>query len=84
MPDHTYRGMVMSGIGVEEYYGPPRPGQSWSQYESFMQMPIAASIGGVIIGAVLGGPIGAIAMGLGGWALGSGIQQKKKSLTQGG
>ena len=72
------------GVGAEgDYYGPPRPGQSWAQYESFMDMPIAVGASGAVIGALIAGPVGAIVGGMGAWVLSS-SKTKNKSLTQGG
>lgn len=67
-------------LGAVKYYGPPRPGQSFTQYQSFMELPIAA--GGAVIGALLFGPIGAVAVGAG--ALLTARAVKNKSKTQGG
>jgi hypothetical protein len=67
----------------EDYYGPPRPGQSYNQYNSFMQMPIVVGASGATIGALVAGPIGAIVGGVGSWIMSDAIN-KRKSPTQGG
>jgi len=76
--------MFTTQLGQEpEYYGPPRPGQSFAQYESFMSLPLAA--GGAVVGALLLGPIGLLAGGIGGWlAPRLATKSKSKSETQGG
>jgi hypothetical protein len=76
---------MFKGLGEEkaDYYGPPRPGQSFTQYQSFMKIPIASGIGGAAIGALVAGPIGAIVGGIGAWYLSSNVK-KNKSETQGG
>ena len=73
------------GVGAEEFYGPPRPGQSFSQYESFMQTPFYTA-SGVVIGAMVAGPIGAIVGGVGSWLIGDTLSKKSrpKSRVQGG
>lgn len=67
-------------LGADEYYGPPRPGQSFTQYQSFMELPIAA--GGAIVGALLFGPIGAIVGGAGSFF--AAAKMKNKPKVQGG
>jgi hypothetical protein len=77
----------VSGMGdapIADYYGPPLPGQSFSQYESFMKMPIAVGIGGAAIGMLVAGPVGAIVGGVGSWLLSSGSDHSNKPTTQGG
>lgn len=68
-------------LGADAYYGPPRPGQSFTQYQSFMELPIAA--GGAVVGALLFGPIGAIVGGAGSWLMASSRHQNKPKV-QGG
>lgn len=72
-----------NGLG-QDYFGPPRPGQSFAQYESFMRLPIAA--GSAVIGALLLGPVGLVAGGVGAWLLTPRLatHSKPKSQTQGG
>lgn len=67
---------------IADYYGPPRPGQSFSQYESYMKMPFY-TVSGAVIGALVAGPIGAVVGGVGSWLLSSNAT-KTKSQTQGG
>lgn len=69
-----------------EYFGPPRPGQTFSEYESFMKAQWAAAAGGAAVGALLLGPIGAVALGVGAWLATPRLatHQKPKSQTQGG
>lgn len=72
------------GVGADgpDYFGPPRPGQSFAQYESFMSMPIAVGTGGALVGLLLGGPVVAVAAGIGSWITAE--KMKTKSKTQGG
>lgn len=79
---HSMRLCGMSGEDGPDYMGPPRPGQSWSQYEAFMSLPVVAGIGAATVGMLIGGPVGAIAGGVGSWFLAGGT--KKKAQTQGG
>ena len=65
-----------------DYYGPPRPGQSFTQYESFMQLPITVGVGGALVGALLFGPVGAIVAGGGSFFAAAKIKNKPK--VQGG
>ena len=81
---HSIRLLGMSGEDSPEYMGPPRPGQSWSQYESFMSMPIAVGASGAMIGAVIAGPVGALIGGIGTWLLTGGPSHTNKPTTQGG
>lgn len=76
---------MFAGIGDTraDYYGPPRPGQSFTQYESYMKMPFY-TVGGVAIGALIAGPVGAIAGGIGSWLLSSGSEHTNKPTSQGG
>jgi hypothetical protein len=66
----------------EEYYGPPRPGQSFAQYESYMSMKNIAIGGGVVALAVINPVIG-VAVGIG-WLLSGPEKTKSKPTTQGG
>jgi len=72
----------VSGMG-EDYYGPPAPGQTWNQYETFMSAPIA-TMGGAAIGALVAGPVGAIVGGIGSWLLNDSTRHMNKPKTQGG
>ena len=76
---HDYN---LRGNDGPDYFGPPRPGQSFAQYESFMSLPITVGAGSALIGALLFGPIGAITVGGGAWLAAS--KMKKKPLMQGG
>lgn len=70
---------------VADYYGPPLPGQSWMQYESFMKTPIVSMSAGVIAGALVAGPVGALVGGISGWLLSSNSSlHSNKPTTQGG
>lgn len=69
------------GLSADDYYGPPRPGQSFVQYESFMKLPIIG--GAVIVGTLIAGPVGAIVGGIGGWLFSEGNHNNKPK-TQGG
>ena len=68
---------------AQDYYGPPRPGQSFVQYESFMSIPLVVSTSAVVVGALLAGPLGALAGGIGGWLISSPTPKNKRT-TQGG
>lgn len=76
--------MGVSGDDGPEYYGPPRPGQSFAQYESLMSLPIAVGASGAMIGAMVAGPIGAIVGGVGSWLVSGGSSHRSKPKTQGG
>lgn len=69
----------LRGDDGPDYFGPPRPRQSFAQYESFMSMPIAVGAGSALVGALLLGPIGAIAIGGGSWFAASKIKNKSKT-----
>lgn len=73
---------MFQGLHAEEYYGPPRPGQSFAQYESYMSMKNVAIGGGVVALAIINPVIG-IAAGIG-WLLSGPDKVKSKPLTQGG
>lgn len=64
-----------------DYYGPPRPGQSFSQYESYMKLPIASGVG--LAAALMIHPVVGIAAGVATWLLSS-TPEKNKPTTQGG
>jgi hypothetical protein len=68
---------------VVDYYGPPLPGQSFAQYESYMKMPFY-TVSGVVIGALIAGPVGALVGGVGSWLLSGGGDHSNKPTTQGG
>lgn len=71
---------IQQELGAD-YYGPPAPGQSFAQYQSFMELPIAA--GGAVVGAMVAGPIGAIVGGVGSWLVAS-LRHTNKPKVQGG
>ena len=73
--------MFCSRLGEAPYYGPPAPGQTYQEYNAFMQLPIAA--GGAVIGAMVAGPIGAIVGGVGSWLVAS-SRHTNKPKVQGG
>lgn len=75
----------MSGVG-QEFYGPPRPGQSWSAFQDMMSMRGGVSIASGIAAATLINPMIGIGAGLLTWALTPGLasKQKSKSIYQGG
>lgn len=77
-----FRGLHENQLGEAEYFGPPRGGQSYQMYNEFMSMPIATT-SGVVVGALIAGPIGAIAGGIAGWAF-SGGDHSNKPKIQGG
>ena len=74
---------MFAGLNAEgEYYGPPRPGQSFAQYESYMSMKNIAIGGGVVALSIMN-PIIGVAVGIG-WLLSGPEKIKSKSTTQGG
>jgi len=68
---------------VADYYGPPRPGQDYRSYNSYMKMPFY-TVSGAVIGALVAGPIGAIVGGVGSWLLSSDSKHNNKPTSQGG
>lgn len=69
---------------IADYYGPPLPGQSFTQYESFMKMPYY-TMGAAAIGALVAGPVGMIVGSIGGlFADSLASKSKTKNTTQGG
>lgn len=76
---------MFQGLQAEEYYGPPNPGQSFTQYNTFMSTPIVIGMSGAAIGALIAGPVGAVVGGIGSWLLsGSSERHTSKPKTQGG
>lgn len=75
---------MFAGVGdTADYYGPPLPGQSFSQYESFMKLPIAGGVG--IVAALAIHPVVGIAAGIATWMLSSSSSgHSSKPTTQGG
>lgn len=67
---------------IADYYGPPRPGQSYNMYNEYMKTPFY-TVGGAVVGALVAGPIGAVVGGIGSWLLSSNAV-KNKSKVQGG
>lgn len=65
-----------------DYYGPPRPGQSFAQYESYMKLPIAAGVG--IAAAMMINPVIGIAAGAATWLLSGSGDHSNKPTSQGG
>lgn len=68
---------------LSEYYGPPRPGQTFEEYETYMNVQNVAIGSGILATAVLVNPIlaaGAAAA----WFMSGPQKTKRKSLTQGG
>jgi hypothetical protein len=74
---------MFAGLNAEEYYGPPRGGQSFSQYNSFMSMPVA-SIGAGVATAMLINPIVGIGVASAIWLLGGESSHSNKPKVQGG
>lgn len=71
------------GLAANEYYGPPRPGQSYQAYNEYMSIPIAGGVG--IIAALAIHPVVGIAAGVATWLLsGSGSSHSNKPTQQGG
>jgi hypothetical protein len=73
---------MFQGLNAEEYYGPPRPGQSYQMYNEYMSMKNVAIGGGIVALAVIN-PIVGIAAGIG-WLLSGPETTKSKPMTQGG
>lgn len=73
---------MFAGMNAEEYYGPPRPGQSFAQYESYMSMKNITLGSGIIALTVINPVIGAV-VGIG-WLLSGPEKIKSKPTTQGG
>ena len=66
-----------------EYYGPPQPGQTFEEYETYMNTQNAVIGSGILAAALFVNPI--IAAGAAAAWLMSGPQKtKRKSQTQGG
>jgi hypothetical protein len=74
----------VNGMGAEEYAGPLQQGQTWAQYESWMNAQNIIIGGGIIALTVINPLIGGAA--LVGWLLTPKLASKSqvKSLTQGG
>jgi hypothetical protein len=66
-----------------DYYGPPRQGQSFAEYESYMNMQNVVIGTGLATLAIMVNPIiaGALAVG---WLVSGPQKTKVKSSTQGG
>jgi hypothetical protein len=66
-----------------DYYGPPRGGQSYSQYNSFMKIPYY-SVGAGVATAMLVNPILGLGVGAAVWLLGGDSSHSNKPTQQGG
>ena len=68
--------------GLADFYGPPKPGQTFAEYETYMSAKNIAIGSGIAALAVVN-PIvgGAIAVG---WFLSGPTKTKRKAQTQGG
>lgn len=67
----------------EEFFGPPRPGQTYAQFQQQMIHP--AVMAGAAATALLVNPLaGVVVLGLGWMMGGTGPTTKRKSSTQGG
>jgi hypothetical protein len=77
---------IVAGMGdasVPDYYGPTLPGQSWSQFESFMKMPVVSLGIGAVVGLI--NPLAGLAVGVGSWLLNAdGSGHSNKPTSQGG
>lgn len=70
-------------LGADAFYGPPKPGQTWTEFQTASELAVAA--GGAAIGLVVAGPIGAIVGGVGSWLLSGGsTRHTNKPKVQGG
>jgi hypothetical protein len=79
----TYQDKGIDGMGAEStFYGPPKQGQSFEEYETYMNVKNIA-IGGGIVALSIVNPIigGAAAIG---WLLSGPTKTKNKAKTQGG
>ena len=77
---------MFQGLNAEgDYYGPPRGGQSFAQYQSYMEYVNAknVAIGSGVIALAVVNPIIGVAAGIG-WLLSGPEKTKSKPLTQGG
>lgn len=73
---------MFAGLNAD-YYGPPRPGESYSAFNAFMNNQVVVGASGVVVGAMIAGPVGAIVGGVGGWLM-SGPRTRNKPKVQGG
>ena len=75
--------MFKEELGAEgDYYGPPRPGQTYAMYNEYMNLRNVAIGSGIVALAVLNPIVGA-AVGIG-WLLSGPTKTKNKRTTQGG
>jgi len=75
--------MFNDGLGAEgEFYGPPKQGQSFEEYETYMNAQNIAIGGGIIALAVINPIIGGAAAI--GWLLSGPKKTKNKPKVQGG
>jgi len=74
---------MFAGLNAEgDYYGPPQPGQSFAQYQSYMSLKNVAIGSGLIALAVVNPIIGGAAAI--GWLLSGPEKTKSKPKIQGG